>query len=249
MKKKYIIELESGTHLFTFGHEGCIHAGEPDAVIQTVDGMQIGDVVINAKPYTEPDLEQIKADAYNDGYKAGREAEKVRQPDLERIKKTAHDDGYSEGYQAGREDLNRVMSVVPDVEQVRKEAYENGYERALVDVREEHVCQTCVYFERDENEEPCVRCPRNFGDQYMPKQEEIKVGDIVRLKSAPEIEIWVTDVSDEDGGRLSGLALKSVSDNCEIGDTYAYRDIHRFERTGMHYNVATVLEKMRGEQS
>lgn len=46
------------------------------------------------------------------------------EPDLERVKKTAHDDGYSEGYQAGREDLNRVMS---DVEQVRKEAYAEGF--------------------------------------------------------------------------------------------------------------------------
>ncbi len=85
---------------------------------------------------------------------------------------------------------------------------------------------------------------------YEQEQNKIiKVGDIVRMKGAPEIEIWVTDVSDEDGGRLSGLALKTVGDNCEIGDTYAYREIQKFERTGRHYDVATVLEKMRGEQN
>ena len=83
--------------------------------------------------------------------------------------------------------------------------------------------------------------------EYEDGKQEIKVGDIVRLKSAPEIEIWVTDISDEDGGRLSGLALKSVGDNCEIGATYAYREIYMFERTGKHYDVAAVLAKMKGE--
>jgi len=51
------------------------------------------------------------------------------EPDLERTKKTAYDDGYSTGYQAGREDLNRVMS---DMEQVRKEAFEEGKKQAKV---------------------------------------------------------------------------------------------------------------------
>jgi hypothetical protein len=30
--------------------------------------MQIGDAVINAKPYTEPDLEQVRKAAYDEGY-------------------------------------------------------------------------------------------------------------------------------------------------------------------------------------
>ena len=49
------------------------------------------------RPYTEPDLEQVKSDAYNDGYKAGREAEevrqKLRQPDLEQVKCEAYEEG------------------------------------------------------------------------------------------------------------------------------------------------------------
>ena len=71
MRKKYIIELESGTHIFVLGPEGIVHIGEPDVVYETVDGMQIGDAVINAKPYTEPDLEQVKKEAYENGYRAG----------------------------------------------------------------------------------------------------------------------------------------------------------------------------------
>ena len=39
-------------------------------VYGTVDGMQIGDAVINAKPYTEPDLEQVKRD-YDAWYEKG----------------------------------------------------------------------------------------------------------------------------------------------------------------------------------
>lgn len=66
---KYIVELESGTHIFVLGPEGIVHIGEPDVVYETVDGMQIGDAVINAKPYTEPDLEQRK-EAFENGYGA-----------------------------------------------------------------------------------------------------------------------------------------------------------------------------------
>lgn len=60
---KYIVELESGTHIFVLGPEGIVHIGEPDVVYETVDGMQIGDAVINAKPYTEPDLERVRLEA------------------------------------------------------------------------------------------------------------------------------------------------------------------------------------------
>ena len=68
MGKKYIVELESGTHIFVLGPEGIVHIGEPDVVYETVDGMQIGDAVINAEPYTEPDLEQVRKEAYDEGY-------------------------------------------------------------------------------------------------------------------------------------------------------------------------------------
>ena len=76
MGKKYIIELESGTHIFVLGPEGIVHIGEPDVVYETVDGMQIGDAVINAKPYTEPDLERVRMVAYAEGFKDGRYAER-----------------------------------------------------------------------------------------------------------------------------------------------------------------------------
>ena len=128
----------------------------------------------------------------------------------------------------------------PDLEQVRKEGDEKGYRRALADVREEQVCQTCVYFEQDENEEPCVRCPRNFIDQYMPKQErdvEIKVGDEVIYNGTttcvvfcPENDKRYASIIDADGVHYSA-------------------DHRELTKTGRHFSeIAAVIEKMRGEQ-
>ena len=128
----------------------------------------------------------------------------------------------------------------PDLEQVRKGAYEKGYRRALADVREEHVCQTCVYFERDENEEPCVRCPRNFLDQYTPKQErdaEIRVGDEVRNGKNGWTAV-VVRIRDDD-------CLTLMDDKGAIADGY---EITKFVKTGRHFpEIAAVLEKMRKE--
>ena len=194
MGKKYIVKLGRCERLYK---ASIIGNGKPNLTWLSPE--------VDLTPYTEPDLEQVKADAYNDGYKAGREAEKVRQPDLE---------------------------------QVRKEAYQNGYRRALADVREENVCQTCVYFDRDENEEPCVRCPRDFLDQYTPKQErdaEIKVGD--EVVSEDDIKAVVIDM---DNYLLHVLDENGVVQGWPIEDA---------AKTDRHFSeIAAVLEKMRGEQ-
>ena len=94
MGKKYIIELLDdcpsefkGIIVFGLTPEGQISA-EP---------IPVEDLT----PYTEPDLEQVKSEAYNDGYKAGREAEeirqKLRQPDLEQVRKEAYEQGRKDG--------------------------------------------------------------------------------------------------------------------------------------------------------
>ena len=84
MGKKYIIELEDENY-----HQ--YSDSEPSDYLWRVKGFNalVFDEVGISKltPYTEPDLEQIKAD----WYKAGREAERVRQPDLEQVRKEAYD--------------------------------------------------------------------------------------------------------------------------------------------------------------
>lgn len=79
--------------------------------------------------------------------------------------------------------------------------------------------------------------------QHEQEQEErITKGDVVRIKSAPEVEILVTYA---DGVHFSGIALTEVDDSCEIGDQYTDIVIHKVEKTGRHYEIAEVLAKMK----
>ena len=78
--------------------------------------------------------------------------------------------------------------------------------------------------------------------QYEQENEEkITKGDVVRIKSTPEIEIFVTYADDE---HVSGIALTEVDGCCEIGDQYTGIVIHKVEKTGRHYEIAEVLQKM-----
>jgi len=60
------------------------------------------DTGLPIEPYTVPDLEQIRTDAYDDGYKAGREAERARQPDLARVRLEAEQLGMVLAWEAAR---------------------------------------------------------------------------------------------------------------------------------------------------
>ena len=116
MGKKYIIELEDENY-----HQ--YSDSEPSDYLWKVKGFNalVFDEVGISKltPYTAPDLEQIKADAYNDGYKAGREAEKVRQPDLEKVRQKAYDKAYADA-------VCNCSEGCSHVEQVKADAYLKG---------------------------------------------------------------------------------------------------------------------------
>ena len=173
-------------------------------------------------PYTEPDLEQVRKEAYDEGYEDAEEK---------------YNDGYSDGYDAGLDDAwkaaRKFMSEVIDAR------FRNNF---MVEIfRWDNAVGAMKVYSASEAIEK-IR-------QYEQEQEaEIKIGDVVRMKNAPEVEIWVTATSDKDGGLLSGLALKTVDDYCDMGGIYVNRSIDNFERIGKHYDVPTVLEKMRGEQ-
>jgi len=82
--------------------------------------------------------------------------------------------------------------------------------------------------------------------QYEQEQEEqITKGDIVLIKSTPEVEILVTYADEE---YVSGIALTEVDGNCEIGDQYTNIRISNVEKTGKHYDIVSVLQKMRGSE-
>ena len=172
-------------------------------------------------PYTEPDLEQVRKEAYDKGYMAAYVKSHMET-------RGSYQQGLADAWEAARKIIHMPEG---DLLNIFAECYSS-------------VCTALQVLLKYDAAEAIAKIK-----EYEDGKQEIKVGDIVRLKSAPEIEIWVTDISDEDGGRLSGLALKSVGDNCEIGDTYAYREIYMFERTGKHYDVAAVLAKMKEGES
>jgi hypothetical protein len=174
MGKKYIIELESGTHIFVLGPEGIVHIGEPDVVYGTFDGMQIGDAVINAKPYTEPDLEQVRTEAYEEGYKTakiqcGIQAEK----DMREVGERHYQRGLSDAWEAARK-ICSMNSVTRD------EIFGMVITSNII----------------DENTAAEVIEKLKAHEQ---KHEEIKVGDEVTLKCgvSPTIYMKSTKGSDE----------------------------------------------------
>lgn len=174
--------------------------------------------IVLGKPYTEPDLGALAKENFERGYRQ-------RKAEDEKEIQEVYQRGLSDAWEAARKICANWCISDDDL------ALIFGKGKTIDDIMREFTATEAIEKIR----------------QYEQKQEEIKVGDVVRVKNAPEIEIWVTDISDEDGGLLSGLALKKVDDNCDMGDTYANRNIYNFERTGKHYDVPTVLEKMREE--
>lgn len=99
MGKKYIIELENDQIIN--GHIACpMQIGYRDRPSFFID------TGIDIAHYTEPDIEQVKADAYLAGLKDGQGVT------IESQQNNAFNDGYKK--------------CLKDLEQVRKEAYEQG---------------------------------------------------------------------------------------------------------------------------
>lgn len=178
------------------------------------------------RPYTEPDLEQVKADAYNDGYKAGREAEevrqKLRQPDLEQVRKEAYDDGYNAGYgrkidasyQEGLSDAWEAARKVVALSTVdRRKVFGSEY---MYSILEKHTASEAIEKLK-----------------AYEQEEQIQVGDEVITASGKAVVTGVGPVHFEyvyaDGSN-------------------GYDEVKNVKKTGRHFpEIASVLEKMRGE--
>lgn len=162
--------------------------------------------VSSLQPYTEPDMEQVRKEAYQKGYETG------------------YKDGYNE----------------PGKNQ------QEAYQRGINDAREGKAsCQFCRFTDVRQDMEPCASCSNNYDNKFEP-EEQVTKGDIVLIKSTPEVEILVTYADEE---YVSGIALTEVDDNCEIGDQYIDIRICNVEKTGKHYDIVSVLQKMREESN
>ena len=152
------------------------------------------------------------------------------------------------------EDLTPYTEPEPHAE-VTADAYQRGYEAGLNDAwdvartlwnmpnRKENIGYTSFNSViTNLTAQEALEEIRAHEQAQKEKEEQITKGDIVRIKSAPEIEILVTYADEE---YVSGIALTKVDDSCEIGDQYTDIRICKVEKTGKHYDIAEVLRKMR----
>lgn len=219
MGKKYIVELGRCERLYKAYING---NGKPNLMWLSPE--------VDLTPYTEPDLEQVKADAYNDGYKAGREAENVRQPDLERVKKTAHDDGYSDGYDAGLDDAWKAVRKIIHMPE--------GDLLNLFDVYSS-VCTPVQVMLKYDASEAIEKLKA-----YEQEQEELGIQGY--FKNGEEVI---------DADATKAVILRVSEDNyCQVYTEKGcienwHIHTYKFHKTGRYFpEIVTVLEKMRGEQ-
>ena len=167
-----------------------------------------GDVTVEGvdlTPYTEPDTEQVREEAYEQGRKVG-------------IK-----DGMCEAWETAK----KVTYV----------SKYGGYGDCLDKVFDRHDGDAWDVFDYSPTE--VIEKIRQYEQE---KEEQIIKGDIVLIKSTPEVEILATYADEE---YVSGIALTEVDGNCEIGDQYIDIRICNVEKTGKHYDIVSVLQKMK----
>ena len=194
-------------------------------------------------PYTEDA-------AYAHGYT---EAESKYREIRDELEKQAYQRGYEGAYDTAYADAEGIY------ESGKRAMYQKGLKDAweaarkiihmpeadLLNLFPECYAAVCtsvqVFLKYDASE--CIEKIR----AYEQRQEErIIKGDIVLIKSTPEVEIFVTYANEE---YVSGIALTEVDGNCEIGDQYTNIRISNVEKTGKHYDIVSVLQKMREESN
>ena len=128
----------------------------------------------------------------------------------------------------------------PDLEQIRKEAYEKGWSDAE---EGKATCQYCEYQYLDDTEEPCKKCCNAYMNKYKPKakEEQIQVGDEVTPIETEYDDMIVTRLWKDD---YDSDCIDAIGFDGRIGSFL----VSRVSKTGKHYEIAEVFEKMRGEQ-
>ena len=147
MKKKYIIELEdkpfrNGNGDFLYRVKGF------NSLVFDMNG------VGKLTPYTEPDLEQVREEAYEDGYKTAKVQCNIQaEKDLREVGERHYQKGLSDAWEAARKVV--ALSTVD-----RREVFGSEY---MYSILEKHTAAEAIEKIR----------------QYEQKQEDFKVGDEV----------------------------------------------------------------------
>ena len=223
MGKIYIIELEEKEHLY----KTKMILGEP--VMCSVF----------PEPYTEPDLEQVRKEAYDKGYEAGREYCPGQL--------SCMDATYQKGFRDGTKQC-------ANCEEFKESAKAKAYQRGLADAWE--ACRKIGCYEIDGGY-PVGYMLDLFDRDDLPKilSDYTAAEAIEKLKAYEheKEEFHVGDEFENESGKrfvilkMNGTEIDRYID--EEGKTYCMTVKYKVMRkTGRHFpEIAAVLEKMRGE--
>lgn len=231
MGKKYIIEMKENERLYK-------------AKLDAFNGPVIQEIA--GAPYTEPDFAQVKDEAYNDGYKAGREAEKVRQPDIEQVRCQAYEEGKKQAK------VQAELDVCHDIEKVAKGNYKVG----LADAWEAARKLSLMSPEEAEQVFPGAGKYNRFNLGYSGVEAIEKIRQYEQEQEELGIQKYFKngeEVINADGTKA--VILHVSEDNyCQVYTENGcienwHIHTYKFYKTGRHFpEIASVLEKMRGEQ-
>ncbi len=229
MEKKYVIELKDNESVYK-------------TII--VNGYPMLQVIVPA-PYTEPDLEQVREEAYENGFVAGHlKAEKSGQ--------SFYEDGYQRGYCDALEKHCEICEEKHDAE----EAYQQGMNDAWEAARKIGSNSMCSLKEMGFDFSQCVVrdynpswfVVKNYSaseaiekirqyEQEKKQKEKIKAGDEVIIDS--ELRGVILDYEElGDYARFSVYTENGLVEECK-----------NISKTGRHFpEIAEVLRKMREEE-
>ena len=216
MGKKYIIEIPEdktadfigSTHLLMpysmAGHKGHHDTGLP------------------IKPYTEPDLEQVRKEAYEQGYENGFVAGHLK---AEKSGQSFYEDGYKRGISDAWEAARKIHRMPDgDILDLFPDCYAS-------------VCTAAQAILKYDASEAIAKIK-----EYEDGKQEIKVGDEVERILDGEVDSKAVFL-EEDEGYYHCLFWTGC---CFTTLGYPKK---QFRKTGRHFSeIDAVLEKMRGER-
>ena len=219
MEKKYIIKLEENEIAYKTVNSN----GRP----------MIG--LLHPSPYTEPDLEQVRKEAYEHGLN-----------DSAKVQTIATDTAYKCGYEAAKHECEDCQKQAY-IDAIRMEGYQKGLSDAwdaarkiihmpegdLLNIFTECYSAVCtalqVLLKYDASE--AIEKIR----QYEQEREEIQVGDEVCVGGDVGIAVNVR--------RTNSVYIVWADGSCGIHDR------HGVTKTGRHFSeIAEVLQKMKEEE-
>ena len=208
MKKKYIIDL----------NPDCVE-GEYLRIPARIAGEEQWLVTKAAlTPYTEPDLEQVRKEAYEEGKKQAKvQAELDVCHDIEKVAKGNYKAGLSDAWEAAR----KICSSDRMTSDMRKAIFGWSLSEIVMDkVTASEAIEKLKAYEQEQG-------------------AEIKVGDEVELKCGVRPAIYM-----QGSKRFDEIYLLFNDGSCGV---HSKSEIER-KTGRHFPEIATILEKMRGEQ-